>query len=389
MLNDNLTLQFIMQDRQRRYNLMLSFLVTITSTFALGIAADTDYINTGDETLTMKNITCGVIRHKNTGNCVTVPGKGDEPRYLSLTDDCTEDKNIFCYDSESRFVRLQDDTDTNICVTKYSNNLLLENCSDGKNVNWIYLEDGTIKSGSNPVSFWEFDSQSNVRNSSGCKQEFYFQLMKYGEHQEQNINMKTEEIVIKMKHKQEHNQRLQYRFHIVLDFLTTNENSSIGQIRLQIRSLFDKTNMIKVIDWRNSERDFSVCSLNAQLAKLAAGTADLILTLDTSGNLRAQTKDTEPDDGKPDVHELEGERSDSVSNVEDTSCEAGFLQRADKVVLQWMNLGYKDKDNPADLFTVTYQLWRNFNFYAGAILVEGSFFRKKISDVITRRLVTS
>ena len=103
--------------------------------------------------------------------------------------------------------------------------------------------------------------------------------------------MQTDTIAIKMKPKTiDDENRRYYRFHIVLDFYSGNEDGSIGQIRVQMKSRMKVNHKITVIDWKNRGENFSLCSIEAtsQLTKLAAGKGDMILTSDASGNLKVQ-----------------------------------------------------------------------------------------------------
>ena len=133
---------------------------------------------TSSGTLTLQNVTCGLIRHQDTGKCVTEFGEQDNTRYLTLTDDCVGDKNIFCYDSVSRFIKLQDDEDA--CVTIESNNLVLRNCNgDDNNMKWFYTEGGSIKSKMANDSYpcWQYkDQQMKAYVSKTCDKKFYFQM---------------------------------------------------------------------------------------------------------------------------------------------------------------------------------------------------------------------
>ena len=163
--------------------------------------------------------------------------------------------------------------------------------------------------------------------------------------------MKTDKIVIMMNpvpidEQDVHN----YRFHVVLDMFTADENSSIGQIRVQMKSLSDISCIITVINWKDHGEEFSVCSkeFTPQLEKLKAGTADLILSSDTSGKVRVEL----------DNETMGSEQLIMDKVVEDEDCDAAFLQGADKVVLQWMDLGDENKNDADIMFNVSYKLLR-------------------------------
>ena len=113
-----------------------------------------------ENSLKLKTVMCGLIRHKNTGKCVTEFAEQDYSRYITLTDDCAGDRNIFCYDSVSRFIKLQDEEDA--CVTIESNNLVLRKCNEvNDNMKWVYTEDSLIRSTSS-TTCWAFNTESNI-----------------------------------------------------------------------------------------------------------------------------------------------------------------------------------------------------------------------------------
>ena len=127
--------------------------------------------------LTLKTVMCGSIihKHEDSGKCVS---KRDDS-YVTLTDECAGDKNIFCYDSVSRFIKLQDEEDD--CVTIVSNNLVLRDCNEvNDNMKWVYTEDSLIRKTSSTIC-WDFSIESNIMKvAGGGDQEFFFQLMKSG-----------------------------------------------------------------------------------------------------------------------------------------------------------------------------------------------------------------
>ena len=148
-----------------------------------------------NDTLTLQNVTCGLIRHKDTGKCVS---KRDDS-YLTLTDDCVGDRNIFCYDSVSRFIKLQDDE--NACVTIESNNLALRDCNgDDNKMKWFYTEGGLIKNKREPNSYlcWQYRNQQMSAFVSECDEEFYFQMTKSGGKEGQGKSNKA--IIIWVRH---------------------------------------------------------------------------------------------------------------------------------------------------------------------------------------------
>ena len=123
--------------------------------------------------LTLKTVMCGLVRHKDTGTCVS---KKDDS-YLTLTD-CVGDRNIFCYDSVSRFIKLQDE---DACATIESNKVVLRDCNQEENMKWVYTERGNIKKTSESAC-WSLDDNPvpNIVTFGSCQQLFYFQLMDFG-----------------------------------------------------------------------------------------------------------------------------------------------------------------------------------------------------------------
>ena len=175
--------------------------------------------------------------------------------------------------------------------------------------------------------------------------------------------MKTDKIVIMMNpvpidEQDVHN----YRFHVVLDMFTADENSSIGQIRVQMKSLSDISCIITVINWKDHGEEFSVYSkdFTSQLEKLKAGTADLILSSDTSGNIRVELDNETMGSEQLIMDKVVEDKdlNDCETNEENADCDAAFLQGADKVVLQWMDLGDENKNDADIMFNVSYKLLR-------------------------------
>ena len=144
-----------------------------------------------------------------------------------------------------------------------------------------------------------------------------------------------------------------YRFRIVLHFFSTNKDASVGQIRIQLRSL-DSENEKHRVTVVNFEEQGSIssCSIKSsevtELKKLSDGEATLILSSDNAGNLGL----------KLEVNQIEAgvSTADQIIREIEESCEAGFLQRANKVVFQWVDLGDHSRTDADDIFTVSYQL---------------------------------
>ena len=114
-----------------------------------------------------------MIRHKDSGKCVS---KKDDS-HLTLTD-CVGDRKIFCYDSGSRFVKLQDDENT--CVTIESNNLVLRKCNEGENMKWLYTEGGFIKKDADTSLCWQYSDSDDcmIVDSKKETEKFYFHFIK-------------------------------------------------------------------------------------------------------------------------------------------------------------------------------------------------------------------
>ena len=156
------------------------------------------------------------------------------------------------------------------------------------------------------------------------------------------IDLKVEEIVIKIRHKTNATEIKDYRFNVVLNFFTGDQDSSIAQVRVQMKSSKDKKDdqQITFVKWMESpiERCTNTVSSGKfpKLTKLADGHADLILSKGISGNLRIKLNELD------DIME----------------CGIGPLSRADRLVVQWVNLGREVRNNPSDLFIVQYELQR-------------------------------
>ena len=151
------------------------------------------------------------------------------------------------------------------------------------------------------------------------------------------INLKKEKIDLRFRVKPEvtENSVLNYRCQVVLNFFSDDKESSIGLVRLHMRSFGTdgKINQrVTVVNWEDSSTSCTKDStVHPDLMKLHTGEADLILSADTLGNLRME-----------------------LDEVNETfECGVGFLKRATKMVVQWVNLGKPQSRSTADeLFTV-------------------------------------
>ena len=130
------------------------------------------------EHLTSENEMCGRIRIINSNQCVTVLNEPDESdgQIFSLTK-CDEGK-IFCYNSATRFIKLQDNEMQ--CVAVEDDTLRLKACKYERKVwgymSWGYMWRDTLENGS--VCWKSNSDQKNVKLVVGklC-QEFDFQLI--------------------------------------------------------------------------------------------------------------------------------------------------------------------------------------------------------------------
>ena len=183
------------------------------------------------------------------------------------------------------------------------------------------------------------------------------------DYQETKINMRTDKIAININHKLEKQRAVEnYRFRIVLHFFLENTDASVGQIRIQLRSLnsdSDEKHRVTVVNFEE-QGSISSCSIKSsevtELKKLSDGDATLILSSDNSGNLGL----------KLEVNQIERSEDDVSTTVRmireiEESCEAGFLRRANKVVFQWVDLGDHSRTDADDIFTVSYQLFHPYS----------------------------
>jgi hypothetical protein len=104
-------------------------------------------------------------------------------------------------------------------------------------------------------------------------------------------------------------------------------------VRLQFRSSDDTTSKITVLNWQ--EGASKRCSTDyPKLRKLLEDNENLTLTSSRSGDLRLRFKE----------------------QYGTLPCGTGFLDKVDRIVVQWMNLGDRNKKNPDDLFTIRYKI---------------------------------
>ena len=123
----------------------------------------------------MQDEVCGLVRLMSSALCVSVE---EDNRKLILTSSCEEDRKIFCYNSTSRFIKLQGDEHN--CVTKADKTLRLTPCSSEEStLSWVFTEDGEIKK--EPTTnnkCWIQDNSDEGTNLvvGSCDKKFDFQL---------------------------------------------------------------------------------------------------------------------------------------------------------------------------------------------------------------------
>ena len=152
--------------------------------------------------------------------------------------------------------------------------------------------------------------------------------------------MNSELINIKIQDRAD--EEKEFRFNILLNFFTENEEKSIGHVRVQMRSPRDEGLRVSVINW---EEPSTIC-FEKNVKYLGADSPgdkiiDLTLILDISGNLWIWLNETveTPLKCKAEVTE--------------------FLNKADRVVAQWVGLRHGGKPvDEEDLFTVQYRIGR-------------------------------
>ena len=121
----------------------------------------------------MQDEMCGQIRPLNSGQnqCVTVKKNKD----LDLTNNCDEKHEIFCYNSTSKFLKLQgNDTE---CVTGVQHILHLMPCDDGdQKKKWTYRWTAVMAGLRNAC--WKLNTVDPTKIEIGpsCTHEFDFQL---------------------------------------------------------------------------------------------------------------------------------------------------------------------------------------------------------------------
>ena len=143
-----------------------------------------------------------------------------------------------------------------------------------------------------------------------------------------------EEIAIKILLKADDQGKKDYRFQVVLNFFSSGKDISMGQVRVQLKKLSSTVDQrITVVNWE--EHESKRCSETwTELKKLHTGEADLILTSDVSGNVRIK-----------------------LGEFEKTMiCPAGFLNRSDRMVVQWIDLAHDGRNSSDNLFTVQYEV---------------------------------
>ena len=146
------------------------------------------------------------------------------------------------------------------------------------------------------------------------------------------MNTNVEEVQIKIQPKDM--EIKDYRFNLVLNFFSCNQESSIGQVRLQMRSAPSNKDgqKITVVNWEETPKKYSFSTTDRpELKKLSDGSANLILTSDKSQKLQITKLD------------------DHNTIIE---CEVQFLNKADMMIAQWVNLGHIGRRNPGDLFEI-------------------------------------
>ena len=135
------------------------------------------------EHLTSENGICGRIRPIDSNQCVTVLNKTDESDQIFTLINCEEGK-IFCYNSTTRFIKLQDDERQ--CVTVEDNTPRLTACRkypvntrNWNDISWGYMWKDDLKLMSSPQSCWKLASdQKSLSTGSGACSQFDFQLIK-------------------------------------------------------------------------------------------------------------------------------------------------------------------------------------------------------------------
>ena len=129
-----------------------------------------------------------------------------------------------------------------------------------------------------------------------------------------------------------------FRFHIQLNFFSTDKESSIGHVRVQMKSPRNDGLRVSVINWGEST---TMCSDKIRyLDTVSSGNETIELTLisDISGNLWIW-----------------------LNNLETPlTCDAkaaGFLNEAHSVIVQWMGLRHGNKlFDQNNLFKVQYSI---------------------------------
>ena len=124
---------------------------------------------------------CGLIRAIGSNQCVTAPGNRNAT--LMLSSGCAE-KNVFCYNSTSRFItRKNDDKDCVALAAKSDDNrLLLKTCGNLDLMKWLYSREPMIKLSQSGKCWKQFASTNANAKDIGavaeCDEEFHFQPIK-------------------------------------------------------------------------------------------------------------------------------------------------------------------------------------------------------------------
>ncbi|XP_063680021.1 uncharacterized protein LOC134815417 [Bolinopsis microptera] len=307
---------------------MLGMLILIIPLVSAASNADP---NKSLGTLNLTYEMCGMIRPIGSNQCVTVPGNRDDT--LILTSDCAV-RNVFCYNSTSRFIKPKDDDKD--CVASEDNRLLLKTCEDLELMKWLYSIEPMIKQSE---KCWKQSASTNANAKdigvvAECDEECHFQLIKSSGDKTHEINLTKEKIDLRfgLKPGVTKNNVLNYRCQVVLNFFSDDKESSIGLVRVHMRSFETQSTInqsVTVVNWEDSSTSCTKDSTDhPALKKLHTGEANLILSVDTLGNLRMEL--------------------DIVN--ETFECESGFLKRATKMVVQWVNLAKPPFRNKADEF---------------------------------------
>ena len=121
---------------------------------------------------------CGRIRTNDSNQCVTVLNEAEESDKIFNLINCDEGK-IFCYNSTTRFIKLQHDEGQ--CVAVVRNRLRLKACRQYQgqiwnDMTWGYMWQDELQLMEKPCLIGNLDQ--NSLGAAGTCQKFDFQLIK-------------------------------------------------------------------------------------------------------------------------------------------------------------------------------------------------------------------